>query len=139
MIKFIKVDQNSEKHIQFLFKLLSQRNFPISHESTPTFEDHKTFVQNNPYRYWLIACLKDNYIGCTYICRDNVVGINLIQENNEHYIEIIKYVKTNYKPLTPIKSVRNKNFLININPKNEEFKKALIKMDIKHIQNTYVI
>ena len=139
MIKFITVDQNSEKHIRFLFNLLSYRNFPISHKSTPNFEDHKTFVQNHPYRYWLIACLNDTYIGSTYICSDNVVGINLIKENNEDFIEIIKYVKKNYKPLKPIKSVRNKNFLININPKNEEFKKALIKMDIKHIQNTYLI
>lgn len=138
-INFIEVDKNSKKHTNFLYDLLSKRNFPISHESNPTIDDHKKFIKNHPYRYWFLALVNNEFIGSLYICFDNVVGINLIEEKHQYYIKIINYVLKNFQPLDPIKSIRNKNFLININPKNNEFKKALNQLNMKHIQNTFLV
>ena len=50
MITFVKI-KNIDKHLRETFRLLGLRKKGISHREMPSFEDHKIFVANNPYRY----------------------------------------------------------------------------------------
>ena len=74
--KFEKVEI-TKKHIDILFKLLSNRKFNISHKEMPSFSEHEKFVSSNPYRYWYLISNKKKYIGSFYIQYDNSIGINL--------------------------------------------------------------
>tara|TARA_Y100000589_G_C27165703_1_gene634667 strand:+ start:1049 stop:1474 length:426 start_codon:yes stop_codon:yes gene_type:complete len=139
MIKFTEVKKSSEDDINFLYYLLNKRLHLISHDSNTKFEEHKNFVKNNPYRHWFIISDKETKIGSAYICNDNVVGINLIEDQQEIYKIIIDFILDNYEPLPEIKSVRNKNFLVNTNPKNEELKSALFNLKMPLIQYSFVI
>jgi hypothetical protein len=44
-----------------------------------------------------------------------------------------------WKPLPPIPSVRNKNFFINIAATNDKLIAMMEKIDLKHIQNSYLL
>ena len=77
-------------------------------------------------------------IGTFYITFDNYIGINLIEATYKDYINVIKYILDSETPLEEIKSVRNKNFLINTNPENLVFKKAIKELNFVHLQNTYL-
>ena len=57
---------------------------------------------------------------------------NLLKECLDNLFKIIK-------PLPPLPSIRNKNFLVNISPENKVLKKALLKIGSTKIQETYVI
>ena len=126
-------------HIDILYEILKKRDFNISNKIIPDYEAHEKFVKEYIYRVWKIVFKESKPIGTYYLTFDNYIGINLITSNHNDYIEVVKYVLTNEKPLREIKSLRNKNFLININPKNLVFKQALSKLNFEHIQNTYLV
>ena len=115
------------------------KEFNISHEVVPNFIEHKNFVYNNPYRVWLIVLNKNNFRGAVYLTKDNVIGINLPKANIEDYQNIINLIIKKYKPLRPVKSLKSKYFLININPKNNVLIKAVENLDLKYIQKTYAL
>ena len=127
-----------KSHIDLLYDLLEKREFNISHNFLPDYKSHKEFVENYIYRVWKLVYEGENLIGTYYITYENFLGINLISSNYLDYEEVIKYVLKNETPLEEIKSTRNKNFLINVNPDNLIFKKALNKLNFKLIQNTYL-
>jgi hypothetical protein len=58
-------------------------------------------------------------------------------------VDIIKksihWILTEIKPLPGIKSIRNKNFHININPNNKKMAKLLKDLDARLIEHTYII
>ncbi len=127
-----------KSHIDLLYDLLEKREFNISHNFLPDYKSHKEFVENYIYRVWKLVYEGENLIGTYYITYENFLGINLISSDYLDYEEVIKYVLKNETPLEEIKSTRNKNFLINVNPDNLIFKKALNKLNFKLIQNTYL-
>lgn len=127
-----------KSHIDLLYDLLEKREFNISHNFLPDYKSHKEFVENYIYRVWKLVYEGENLIGTFYITYENFLGINLISSDYLDYEEVIKYVLKNETPLEEIKSTRNKNFLINVNPDNLIFKKALNKLNFKLIQNTYL-
>tara|TARA_B100001989_G_C24413903_1_gene400482 strand:- start:342 stop:761 length:420 start_codon:yes stop_codon:yes gene_type:complete len=137
MISFKKINKNNQDDIKKLFFLIKSRKYNISNTQNPNFEDHKKFVLNNPYREWLFIIQKDILIGSAYITFENFIGINLIDANKNTYIIIIKLLLSEFKPLPEIKSIRNKNFLFNLSPKNKKYIEALEDLKMIHIQNTY--
>ena len=137
MISFKKINKNNQDDIKKLFFLIKSRKYNISNTQNPNFEDHKKFVLKNPYREWLFIFKEDILIGSAYITFDNFIGINLIDSNKDIYIKTIKSLLSEFTPLPEIKSIRNKNFLFNLSPKNKNYIAALQDLKMIHIQNTY--
>ena len=105
----------------------------------PTYHQHKKFVENHPYRFWYLIKNKQKYIGVIYVTFENVIGINTIISSKELYINAIKALINSHKPLEEIKSIRNKFFVINVNPNNKILIEAIKTLGLNHIQNTYIV
>ena len=68
--------------INLLYLQLKTRSHNISHKDLPSFEKHKNFVKNNPYRAWFVIRHETKYVGNIYIQFDNSVGLNLDKHIN---------------------------------------------------------
>ena len=137
MIELIEVNKELPKHIQHLYDLLKARDFNISNEKIPDFDQHVDFVKCNPYRNWYLVQDNYNIVGSAYITDDNIIGIHLSSNRCQDYIELINLMVESHQPLPPKRSSRSKYFLINANPNNENLIKALNLIKMEHIQNTY--
>ena len=140
-ITFKRIEKKlSKKDIKTLYDLLSKRNYSISHEIMPDFEEHKKFVKSNPYRAWYIIYFKEKAVGSFYLSNDNSIGINIEDHQDiECLKEILIFVKNNHSPLKHIKSKRAAKFHIHISPKNSFLKNTLEKLSKKLVQITYLI
>ena len=138
-MELIKVNPHKINHVRNLFVILTEKKFNISHICLPTYHQHKKFVENHPYRFWYLIKNKQKYVGVIYITFENVIGINTIISSKELYINAIKALINSHKPLEEIKSIRNKFFVINVNPKIKILIEAIKILGLCHIQNTYIV
>ena len=138
-MELIKVNPHKINHVRTLFVILARKKFNISHICLPTYHQHKKFVENHPYRFWYLIKNKQKYIGVIYVTFENVIGINTIISSKELYINAIKALINSHKPLEEIKSIRNKFFVINVNPNNKILIEAIKNLGLCHIQNTYIL
>ena len=135
---FIKVNKANKSHIFELYQILKERRFNISNLEIPTYEEHERFVKYNKYRKWVLIYKQEKFYGTYYLRKDNYIGLNLLSSNEFEYFQIIKYILKIEKPLKEIKSIRNKFFLINSNPKNKALLMALKKLNFIHLENSYL-
>ena len=133
----IKVEKTT-KDATLLFEILKKRTPSISHKSLPTFQEHKNFVLNHPYRAWFIVKNNSDHIGTVYILKNNSIGVNLIKEKKTATPWVIKEILSKYKPLKEIKSVRAAEFDFHVSPRNADFVSILEKMGARLAQSTYV-
>ena len=138
-MELIKVNPHKINHVRTLFVILARKKFNISHICLPTYHQHKKFVENHPYRFWYLIKNEQKYIGVIYVTFENVIGINTIISSEELYINAIKALINFHKPLEEIKSIRNKFFVINVNPNNKILIEAIKTLGLNHIQNTYIV
>lgn len=129
----------TEAQIESLFELLGQRLHKISYEDV-SYTEHKQFVKTHPYRDWYLIRVSNSYVGSFYVSKENTIGINV----SDGYIsvvllQIINFVKENFKPLPPIPSIRSENFAVNVPPTNVRLAKALEEVDAKIAQISYYI
>ncbi len=137
-IKLIRV-QKKRKHIEFLYDLLKKKKFFISHTNIPSYEEHRIFVENHPYRKWFLIKFENYNIGSIYLNNDNSIGINFL-ENFQHLIkESLEIVLENYNPLPELKSIRNGSYHINIANGDLKLLHEIKKLNIKKLQTTYVL
>ena len=136
---FTKVIPNLSQ-IDTLYELLKQRSDKISHTTTPSFKEHQSFVEDHPYRAWYILTKKDSPIGSVYLTNENSIGINIKDTYDVHEVKMIfEFIQRNYSPLPQIKSIRRKDFHVNVSPDNHNLLDCLQKLDMKKIQSTYLI
>jgi hypothetical protein len=137
-LSFLPVS-NSEADIEALYKLLNDRSHSISHDSLTSFDEHKLFVLNNPYREWFLVRDKNLVVGSIYILKSNGIGLNI--KNNDEVIirDSIEWVLANFEPLPEIKSIRSKCFYISVHPDNEVMSNYLSKIDSLLIEHTYIL
>ena len=138
-MELIKVNPYKINHVRNLFVILARKKFNISHICLPTYQEHKKFVENHPYRFWYLIKNEQKYVGVIYVTFENVIGINTIIPSKELYINAIKTLINSHKPLEEIKSIRNKFFVINVNPNNKILIEAIKMLGLCHIQNTYIV
>ena len=138
-MELIKVNPHKISHVRNLFVILARKKFNISHIFLPTYKEHKKFVENHPYRFWYLILNEQKYVGIIYVTFENVIGINTIISSRELYMEAIKALINSHEPLEEIKSIRNKCFVINVNPNNKTLIDAIKLLDFSHIQNTYIV
>ena len=137
-VDFVEVDKKNELHINLLYRIIREREFNISNIEMPDFKDHKSFVENISYRKWNLIFIDDQLVGNYYINYENYIGINLLTNSLSHYRIIIEKILSNESPLPEIKSIRNRDFLINVSPQNKSLNEVLRMLNFKHIQNTYL-
>ena len=134
---FLEIDKNNKKHLDSLYILLKKRLFKISHKEMPDYKSHFDFVTNNPYRKWTLIYEEENLLGSYYLTFDNFIGINLLSCDIHDYKNLIEQILIIERPLPEIRSIRNKNFLINTSPDNKDLINALKILKFKQIQTTY--
>ena len=130
---------SSKKHIEILYNLLKERVHNISHKQLPSYDEHKSFILNHPYREWFLVKNNSTYYGSIYVLDNNCIGINIDTDNMNIIKKSINWVVSEIKPLPGIKSVRNKDFHININPNNKKMAKLLDNLNADLIEHTYII
>ena len=138
-MNLIKIDKQNITHIEDLFELLKIRKHNISNQVLPTFNEHRDFVMNHPYRFWYLVKKCNLLTGSVYLSNENVIGLNLSSSEKNDYIKTINLITSMHKPLPPIKSVRSKNYIVNVNPNNKILINALKNINFIHIQNTYLL
>lgn len=124
-------------HIKELYKLLKTRKFNISNKNLPNFAEHKSFVINHPYRLWYLIEVKKKYVGTLYLLKDNCIGLYLREKYKKFIKKIIIQILQNVKPLPEIKSIRSKDFFINLAINDKNSSKQLLKLGAKKLQTTY--
>lgn len=125
----------------FLYFLNNNRDpkSRISSKLPPSYEDHCEFIKHHPYRFWFIVRSNDSMLGSVYVTFNNYLYVNLLKKSFSLYTKVINNVKNNVEPLPEIKSVRTKNFLINVSIEDNFLQKVLNNMKSDKIQTTYSI
>ena len=136
-MKLIEIDNYSNEDIDILYNFLRNRKYSISHKKLPSYEEHKMFVRENPYRKWFFINHQSKLIGSMYILKDNGIGIDIKSEDYILLGEIIKLLHSSISPLPALPSVRVGNFHMNISPQNEEVEKQLRNLGAVFKQKTY--
>lgn len=128
------------RQIKILYSQLQSRAYNISHNKTPSIEEHRNFVKKNPYRSWFIIREKDNLIGNIYVQFDNSIGLNCKEEIEEKYLcKILCLLFKQLDPLEAIPSVRSAKFFFNVPSSNIIFQNKLNYLGFKEVQRTFVL
>ena len=137
-MKFIEINNSiNKKNLEFLYDLLKARKYSISHVEIPSFEEHSNFVKNHPYHKWFMVENKSNLIGTIYIHNDNSIGIDILNEFEMFIPDVLSFLEKRYRPLPYIKSVRSKNFFLNLSPQNKKLNELLISLGYEISQISY--
>lgn len=122
-----------------LFEQLKRRVHSISHDIMPTYEEHKHFVTENPYRAWFIIKKGKEILGNVYVQNDNSVGLNNLDNVETAVIkEILKVLRNKLEPLSKIPSVRYKDFHLNVSVSNVKLQKKLKTIGYKVSQISFI-
>lgn len=122
----LRLVEKTELHYEILYKLLKEKRNTISHRKMPTYEDHKNFVLNHPYRSWMIIYNGNKATGSIFVHQDNSIGLNLQANVTTTDIKaILDEVTSEYAPLEEKKSVIPSYFFINLNPDETDLIKSL--------------
>lgn len=137
-IKLIPI-QATDEHILSLYELLKHRIHGISHQNLPSLTEHSQFVKNHPYREWLLIQYHQQYVGTVYLQQDNSIGLNLLPNHYSITATILPLIVNNYAPLPAIKSVRNKDFIINLATHDHALAYELEKLGAIEVQRTFML
>jgi hypothetical protein len=135
----LKLVLPTEDQAKLLYQQLCQRTDSISHVALPSYESHKEFVANHPYRAWFI--IQQNYIvlGNIYIQYDNSIGLTCYDEITETQIRtILDLVTYKLRPLDPVPSVRVGKFFLNVAASNIHLQEKLKKLGLKESQRSFI-
>ena len=105
----------------------------------PSYESHKEFVANHPYRSWFI--IQQNYVvlGNIYIQYDNSIGLTCYDEITETQIRtILDLVTYKLRPLDQAPSVRVSKFFLNVAASNIHLQEKLKKLGLKESQRSFI-
>jgi hypothetical protein len=126
MILNFELLEYKDHQIKALYDFLSRRSYKISHKKIPSYTEHEEFVLNHPYRIWFLLKANNSYIGSLYLTNQNTIGIDITEEFIQQSITfIIDEIKSKFKPLPEIKSIRTNYFSINVAPNNFKLISAL--------------
>jgi carbamoyl-phosphate synthase large subunit len=126
--------------LNLLYNQLGARSHNISHKVLPSYEEHKDFVKNNPYRAWFIVRYESTFIGNTYIQFDNSVGLNLGENITSYQIQkILSLICSQLPPLESVPSSRRGSYFVNVPSSNISLQKKLNLIKCKEIQRAYTL
>ena len=137
-LRFEKVISTS-RQINDLYLLLKTRTHSISHFVLPTKKEHSKFVLGNPYIAWYLVYQNKELFGSFYLQSDNSIGLNFNRPNQKFISQVFTFIQEKHKPLPPIKSVRRKEFFVNVSSDNLNLIKILKNLDKSEIQRSFII
>ena len=129
----------TEEQIEILFKHLKVREYVVSHNLMPSYQDHITFVKNHPYRYWAMVFENCDPVGAVYLQTDNSIGLNLLQPTMHLVGEVLMHIRENFEPTKEIKSKNPSYFYVNVAHANDKLSEILLRMDAIPLQRSYKI
>ena len=137
----LKIEEvvGTPSQIAFLYELLESRDHSISHQSMPTFEQHRNFVLSKPYQNWYLVFNGDQAVGSFYVQTDNSVGLNLSCVKKEWVDTILEFLIANSCPNSEIFSKVPPYFYINVSYNDKALAKTLEEMGHVPIQTAYKI
>ena len=89
-----------DAHIDALYVILKNRKFNISSNSLPSFNEHKLFVINNPYRAWYLIEVDNSFVGSMYLMKDNCIGVYVVDQNEDIIRKVIEQRQKNNMGVT---------------------------------------
>ena len=113
-------DPPTQSEIDFLYELMLERRYNISHSICPSILEHEHFVRNHPYKDWLIVCMKGECIASLYLGFDNSVGIHLLEEYSHLLPIVLAEFERSFDPLPSKPSVVRGEFFFNVAPDDVE-------------------
>ena len=125
--------------IETLYTQLQNRSHKISHKILPSFDEHTEFVQNHPYREWVIVKDDGRAIGNVYIHFDNSIGLHF--ESSKYFDrvdEVLRFVNTSSLPLTAEPSVRIGEFFFRVSSDNRLLQERLSILGFREVERTFV-
>ena len=129
----------SDIQTELLYQQLRSRTNSISHRVLPSYDYHKEFVAQHPYRAWFIIKSKDLVLGNVYVQYDNSIGLNCCNQISEIQIKsILDLISIKLKPLAPIPSVRSSSFFLNVATSNTDLQKKLTNLGLIESQRSFV-
>ena len=135
-ITFEKI-KGTDCQIATLFNQLKSRNYGISHQLLPEYQDHITFVKNHPYRYWALVLEGNSSLGSVYLQFNNSIGFNLLKPRKKVVFEILAHIRDNFEPENEVKSSIPPYFYVNVASKNEELAQIFSEVGAVPIQTSY--
>jgi|TARA_B100002003_G_C14137467_1_gene547096 hypothetical protein len=126
--------------IETLYTQLKNRSHSISHKSVPSFDEHTEFVQNHPYRKWIIVKDTEIAIGNVYIQYNNSIGLNVDSlVSCEQINKILKGIYASHSPLPAVPSLRFGEFFLNVASDNKMLQKKLSSLGFSEVERTFVL
>ena len=126
--------------IKLLYLQLKERSHNISHKVLPSFEEHKDFVNNNPYRAWFIVKHESTFVGNIYIQYDNSVGLNIGENITSFQIQkVLSLIYSQLSPLESVPSSRRGGYFVNVPSSNISLQKKLNLIKCIEIQRAYIL
>jgi hypothetical protein len=126
--------------IETLYTQLKNRAHNISHKSVPSFDEHTEFVQNHPYRKWIIVKDTEIAIANVYIQYNNSIGLNVDSlVTCEQINKILKGIYASHSPLPAVPSVRFGEFFLNVATDNKMLQKKLSSLGFSEVERTFVL
>ena len=126
-----------ETQIEILYKLLKLRSHNISHSSMPSYDVHRTFVENNPYLAWYIVKRDKSAIGSLYVKKDNSIGMNLEDPSTEMVSVCIEFIKSHHVAQSREASIIPEYFYVNVAATNVVLINIMKKMKLRPLQVSY--
>lgn len=128
---------SSPDDVARLYRLLEQRQFKLSHDQMPEFEQHRIFVEQHPYRKWYFVNDEKDCAGSVYLTDSNHIGINILSAYSRCIAPALQELLHRHEPLPAIASIRPACFVVNVSPQNEDLIEALSLSQGTLIQHTY--
>lgn len=127
----------------FLYRLFCERPQEswISREGMVSFEEHKRFFQQRPFRYWLLIEHDGELVGAIEVADRNEIGIAIKSEWRGRGLGrlAVEAFVLGHEPLPAIPAIRNGRWLANIACGNESSKAFFRKMGFQPIQETWAL
>ena len=110
----------ADEDIDFLFELLKQRKHTISHDGVVKYSDHVSFVKHHPYRYWFKVSDGNKNVGAAYVTDSNTIGVQICGScATVSTSAVLDILLRDIKPLPPLPSVRQADFVVNVSPSDK--------------------
>ena len=125
--------------IETLYLHLNARAHNISNKNLPSFAEHKNFVENHPYRKWMIIRDSKCAIGNVYIQYDNSIGLTVDPSvDRDRILQILKDIYLSYSPLPAVASIRIGEFFLKVASGNEKLQAILVDLDFHEVERSFV-
>lgn len=131
--------EGSDEQIEKLYQLLKGRVHFISHTDNPDYKSHVKFVRNHPYLKWFMVKQNGDALGAFYIKKDNSIGMNFKNVNNEIIAACIEFIINQFSPQPAQASMVPDFFYVNVASSNKELLDVMKSLGKSQLQVSFKI